>query len=597
MDGLGSADTFEFETFRFDRACGCLFRLDGPGVIEPVALGSRALALLALLVERQGQLVLKDEIMQAVWPGAAVEEANLTVQISALRRLLDRDRKQGSCIQTIPGRGYRFVPSVKRAETLAASISTPGNGSGGPIAADAQPVSPSAPCSRDGSSTVAAPAASLRRGRAVMAMVVGALCLVAVAAAVNWRSLAPWEVRSAPRPSIIVLPFADLSGDGDGRHLVDAVTSDLTTDLSGIWDMVVISRDIASSYRGKSIDAKQIGQELGVRYVLEGSIELSQGRVQVNFQLVDAASGLQLRAERFDAERPNAAEMQNEITGRIARTLRFALMEVVRGRVEREGPGQSSALDLVMAGWDRLIRGDTNQAEIQRLFERALEIDPQFVDARLGLARTMILQLAYPRTGIFQRTETRIEQLLGEALKIDRNNAETHATTGILRRVQNRLTESRTELEMAVALDQSNSWAYYQLGVTLMYLGQPEAGIPNIERAMRLHPRGMADYYWGLGACHLLLGHVDEAIELLRKARAVNPRPYFINQWLAAALGLKGDLDEARAALAEMLRIKPELTSLEEIRIHYPWSTNPEHAALREQTIDLGLRRAGLPDR
>jgi adenylate cyclase len=596
MDGLASAEVFEFEGFRFDRAGGCLFRLDGLGVIEPVTLGSRAIALLALLVERQGQLVSKDEIMSVVWPGIAVEEANLTVQISALRRVLDRDRNQGSYIQTIPGRGYRFVPPVTRAEAL---TPIPGNGSGGLISAEAQPEPLSAVCGMNGSSTVAAPAASLPRGRTVMAAIVGALCFVAVAAAVNWRSLAPWEVRSAPRPSIIVLPFADLSGDADGRHLVDAVTSDLTTDLSRIWDMAVMSRDIASSYHGKSIDAKQIGQELGVRYVLEGSIELSQGRVQVNFQLVDAASGLQLRAERFDADRLNVTEMQNEITGRIARALKSALMEVVRGRVEREGPGQSSALDLVMAGWDRLIRGDTNRAEIHRLFERALEIDPHSVGARLGLARTMIYQLAYPRTGIFQQTERRIEQLLGEALKIDGNNAETYATTGLLRRVQNRLTESRTELEMAVALDQSNSWAYYELGVTLMYLGQPEAGIPNIERAKRLNPShpGIADYYWGLGACHLLLGHVDEAIELLRKARAVNPRPYFVNEWLAAALGLKGDLDEARAALAEMLRIKPELTSLEEIRIHYPWSTNPEHSALRQNTIDLGLRRAGLPDR
>jgi adenylate cyclase len=163
-----------------------------------------------------------------------------------------------------------------------------------------------------------------------------------------------------------------------------------------------------------------------------------------------------------------------------------------------------------MAGWDRLIRGDTNRAEVHRLFERALEINPQSVGARLGLARLLIYQLAYPRTGLFQQTETRIEQLLGEALNIDRNNAETYATTGLLRRVQNRLTESRIESEMAVALDRSNSWAYYQLGVTLIYLGQPEAGIPNIERAMRLHPSapGIADYYWGLGACHLLLGHV-----------------------------------------------------------------------------------------
>src|SRR6516162_7873884 len=121
MDGLGSAEFLQFEGFRFDRAGGCLTRLDGPGVAEPVALGSRALDVLALLAQRQGQLVTKDEIMKAVWPGMAVEEGNLTVQISALRRVLDRDRAQGSCIQTVPGRGYRFVAPVTWGDALAAA--------------------------------------------------------------------------------------------------------------------------------------------------------------------------------------------------------------------------------------------------------------------------------------------------------------------------------------------------------------------------------------------------------------------------------------------------------------------------------------------
>jgi tetratricopeptide (TPR) repeat protein len=131
-----------------------------------------------------------------------------------------------------------------------------------------------------------------------------------------------------------------------------------------------------------------------------------------------------------------------------------------------------------------------------------------------------------------------------------------------------------------------------------MYLGQPEAGITYIERATRLNPShpSIASYYWALGASQLLMSHIEEAVELLQRSRAANPRPFFVHEWLAAALGLKGDLEEARTALAEMTRIKPELTSLKQIRIHYPWGINPEHLALRVKTIDLGLRRAGLPD-
>jgi DNA-binding winged helix-turn-helix (wHTH) protein len=197
VDRLGSTDIFLFEGFRLDRAGGCLFRTNGSGVTEPVALGSRALALLGLLVERQGQLVTKDEIFADVWSGMAVEEANLTVQISALRRILDRDREHGSCIQTLPGRGYRFAAPVTRAEACPVSISRSGNGAGGPIPGA---VEPSAVFAFDGPARLSTPDAAHRLRRIVVAAVVGAVFLVGtVLAAVNWQSLSSWGNRVAPR--------------------------------------------------------------------------------------------------------------------------------------------------------------------------------------------------------------------------------------------------------------------------------------------------------------------------------------------------------------------------------------------------------------
>jgi tetratricopeptide (TPR) repeat protein len=154
------------------------------------------------------------------------------------------------------------------------------------------------------------------------------------------------------------------------------------------------------------------------------------------------------------------------------------------------------------------------------------------------------------------------------------------------------------ELETAIALDRNNALAIFQLGQTLMWLGQPEAGIPHIEKSIRLDPRypNMAIRYWGLGACHLLLGHVDEAIDLLRKARAGNPRLYYVHFWLAGALGLKGDLDGAKAELADSLKLYPENNSLAHFRALIPYVTNPQYRALEEKTLDIGLRRAGFPD-
>jgi tetratricopeptide (TPR) repeat protein len=186
--------------------------------------------------------------------------------------------------------------------------------------------------------------------------------------------------------------------------------------------------------------------------------------------------------------------------------------------------------------------------------------------------------------------------LLLEALEHDTNRSMAHYAMGVLRRSQNRLEEARIELETAIALDRNNARAYHQLGHTLRYLGQPEAGIPHIEQAIRLNPRDpfVAHYYYALGSCRLFLGHVDEATDLLTRARAGNPRSWYIQLWLAAALGLKGDLDEASAALAEGIKLEPRINSLARWRAHSRWGTNPQYLALAETTLYAGLRRAGF---
>jgi adenylate cyclase len=168
----------------------------------------------------------------------------------------------------------------------------------------------------------------------------------------------------------------------------------------------------------------------------------------------------------------------------------------------------------------------------------------------------------------------------------------------LLRRTQSRFSESRVEFKTAIALDRNNPSAYADLGHTLMFLGQPEVCIPLIERAIRLNPRDpfVGVRYMTLALCHLLLDHVDQAIDLLRKAQAVSPRLWHAHFILAAALGLKGELKEARAALAEAIKIKPEINSLARWRASTPWASNPQYLALREQTLHDGLRRAGFPE-
>lgn len=535
MDRLGSADMVLLDGFHLDRRAGCLFRLDQGGVATPLALGSRAFNLLSLLVGRQGEVVSKDAIMKAVWPGRVVEEANLNVQISKLRHLLDPDRGQGSCIQTVSGRGYCFVGAVRQAEGEARS--------GVPIAA----------------------------------------------------------VSNAPRLSIVVLPFANMSADLDQEYFADAITDDLTTDLSRIAGSFVIARTTAFTYKGKSVDAKQIGRDLGVRYVLEGSIRRVGETVRVNVQLIDAETGADIWADRLEIDPSNLAKAQDAITGRLARTLDVELIEAAGRRIEQERTVDPDVRDLTMRGWASFYRpySIANRREAARNFERALGLDRRSVDARIGLALVLLSNIADAWTNSARADETRAEHLLLEAVERDAHRSMARLAMGMLRRIQNRLAVSRIELETAVALDRNNARAFRQLGQTVMFLGEPEAAIPHIERAIQLNPRdpNIAIEYRALGLCHLFLGRVEEAIDLLTKARAANPRIWSMHLYLAGALGLSGDLDEAKAALADALSLKSEIGSLASLRAFCPWITNSRHWALLDKTVNTGLRRTGFPER
>jgi adenylate cyclase len=226
-----------------------------------------------------------------------------------------------------------------------------------------------------------------------------------------------------------------------------------------------------------------------------------------------------------------------------------------------------------------------------------LEIEPGSVDARIGVASVLAVTLANGWSRSVQQDQARAELLLLEALERDPKRSMAHFSLGILRRFQNRLTEARIEHETAIALDHNNSRAFHQLGLTLMFLGQPEAAISHFEKSIRLNPHdeNIADPYGGLGTCHLFLGHVDQAIDLLRKARAANPRLWYIHLNLAGAFGLRGDLDEARAGLAKAIELKPEMNSLAWLRA-YPGAGDRQHRALYEKTVAVGLRRAGMPE-
>ncbi len=405
---------------------------------------------------------------------------------------------------------------------------------------------------------------------------------------------------SASRLSIVVLPFENLSHDPDQDYFADGITEDLTTDLSRISGSFVIARNTAFTYKGIAVDAKQLGRDLGVHYVLEGSVRRLGDQVQVNVQLIDAESGAHVWADRFETDRRNLVEAQNEITGRLARTLNLELVQAVGRRIDQERAVDPDAQDLIMRGWALVQRplNTENRKKALQAFERAQAIDPHSLDAEIGIAAVLVVNVANGSTDTPKEDEARAEKLLADALERDPNRPQIHVTIALLRRLQNRLAESRIEWERAIALDPNNAVAYGQLGVTLIYLGEPAAAIPLEQKRLRLNPNdpNMALAYWSLGLAHLLLGHLDEAIDFLTKARAANPRIYYIHLDIAAAMALKGNLDNAHAALAEAIRLKPDINSMARQRARWAYTNNPAYRALAEKTVDVGLRKAGMPE-
>jgi len=403
----------------------------------------------------------------------------------------------------------------------------------------------------------------------------------------------------APPLSIVVLPFANPSNDPDLECLVDGITDDLTTDLSRISGSFVIARNTALTYKGQSVDVKQLGCELGVRYVLEGSIRWAGDLARVNVQLTDAESGAHLWADRFDTDRGGLPAAQDEIIGRLARTLNIKLMEVASHRIEQATARKPASNDLLIRGLATFY-GYGSEATLQealRLFEQALELEPASIPARVAVAHALCVNIAEGWSNSVQEDKARAEGLLLPAIEREANNVRARTALGLLRRLQNRLEESRVEWETAIALQPYNAHAFLELGLTLIYLGQPEAAIPQLRKATRLGPHDGATpaAFSALAHGYLLLGDIEPSIAFARKARARKPGVYIPHMLLAAALALHDEFDEAAAALAEGIRLRPQFNTLARLRAYTTWG-NSRYRALREKTVDLGLRRAGMPD-
>jgi TolB-like protein/cytochrome c-type biogenesis protein CcmH/NrfG len=498
----------------------------------PVHVEPQVFDLLVHLVQHRDRVVSKDELIAAVWHGRIVSESTLTSRINAVRKAVGDSGGEQRLIRTVARKGIRFVGDVQ-----AESHSAP---------------PPAAPTPRTEPESPALPLPD--------------------------------------RPAIAVLPFINIGGDPEQEYFSDGISEDIITALSKLRWFFVIARNSSFTYKGKSVHLRQIADELGVRYVLEGSVRKGGDRVRITAQLNDVATGSHIWAERYDRDLADVFAVQDEITEAIVAAIEPELYAAENFHAQRKPPDSMDAWDLVMRAlshyW-RVTRQDNVVA--QALLEKAIALDPQYGQA-MGLLATSYMFTAHMGWADMTEAVPLAEHAALTALRADGQDPWAHNALGHAYLFARRFDDSLAEFEMALRLNPNFALAQGYYGLSLSYSGRWQDAEEAARRALRLSPHDpYSAVYTGIVAyAQFLGGHYDEAMRLSREA--LRQRSDFVgaHRVLTSAAGMAGRADIATAALAELRRAQPNI-SLAWIASFMPI----RHEADRAHYLE-GFRRAGL---
>jgi adenylate cyclase len=513
---LGSVTRIKFGPFCLDVARRELSRMG-----EAVPLGHRAIEVLCALAAAKGALVTKDELLRLVWPGLTVEENNLQVQISALRKALQSGDATQDYVITVPGRGYRFIGL---------------DASGDAAHAEANPT-------------------------------------------------------SVDRPSIVVLPFDNLSGDPEQQYFSDGIADDIAADLSKLSGLIVIARNSALVYRGRAVKVQEVSRELSVRYVLQGSVRKVGNRIRVVIQLIDGQTGAQLWAERYDRELTDIFAVQDEVTAGIVAALAVTLTQGEQCRGQRKDTGDIEAYDNYLRGRQLVFQRSARAVEEARpLLQRAIELDPQFAQAYSMLACTYILDHANGWHDCGGKSLEKARELAEMAVARNGDDAEAHWALGWTLLLGREHDRAMAAARAALLRDPNFALAHSLLGQVLYYSGRSAESLQPLATAFRLDPNNDQDphlHYLAQG--YFCLGRYEDAAAVLKRRIVRKPDTDMSRVLLASCYGHLGRAEEARSLWQEALAISPNY-SLEHRRRVLPY----KNATDFERVVD-GLRKAGLP--
>ena len=523
----------EFGPFRLDPEAKIVFR-----GTEPTALGQRAVALLQVLIERAGAPVSKDALINAAWSGLAVEDANLTVQIAALRKLLSEEPGGESWIETLPRRGYRFVGPAVTAHSAIPQVKTPAPRSEGdkPQAAFALP----------------------------------------------------------DRPSIAVLPFTNISGDPEQEYFADGMVEEIITALSRMRWLFVIARNSSFTYKGRAVDVKQVGRELGVRYVVEGSVRKAGSRVRITGQLIDATTGAHLWADRFEGSLENIFDLQDQVTISLVSAIAPKMEQAEIERAKRKPTESLDAYDYYLRGMASTYswtREGVNGA--LQLFYKAIELDPQFASAYGAAAWVFYWRMVNGWAENRAQEVAEVFRLSRCVAEFGKDDAVSLSFGGLaLCRVAGEVEAGVAMTDRALMLNSNLAVAWNASGFLRIFLGNYDLALEHLARATRLNPLDHLSFHTQAvtALAHFLAGRYDVAWPLAERACREQPNLANALRLAAASNACAGRLVEAREFVARALELDPNqrISNLKDRVGPY----RPEDFA---QFIK-GMRLAGLPE-
>ncbi len=395
------------------------------------------------------------------------------------------------------------------------------------------------------------------------------------------------------KSSIAVLPFTNMSGDPEQEYFSDGISEDIITDLSKVSGLTVISRNSSFTYKGRAVDIRAVGRDLGVSAVLEGSVRRAGTRLRITAQLIDAATGGHLWAERFDRDMSDLFEVQDDVNSRIVEALKLTMSPAERARIAGGGTGNIDAYDCFLRGRDLMVIGKTQSREVfeqaRDLLLRAIELDGNYAQAYAALGVAHVFNYQNRWTADSNSALQQAKQAVDRAIEKDPQELMARVAAAFIATFEADLERAKSEANIALTLDPNSAEAYSCLGNVYIFSGQPLEAIPMIELSMRLDPAYTQQHLHLLGVANLLAGKYETAAMLLRQRILMVPRTDFSRVVLASALGHLGEIEEARRVWRELMEINPQYT----FKNHYARQPFANQDDVRR--IADGLDRAGLP--